>query len=167
MKPPPKINLAFIWEEDFGPLSNGPVLSLLSPGKTLLTLLGVQEWLDNRNSTLVAHFPDTSVRGDSVCTGSSLSPLLVNLPLDHPLKSAVIPLACAPFPTTISPSSQLSINMLCFDTALCEQPGSPFSNVLLRFTLLVEGVSDCLLDNCHVSSLPHDCGCVYWTRLRS
>ncbi len=32
----------FIWKEDFGPLSNSPVLS---PGKKLLTLSLVQKWL--------------------------------------------------------------------------------------------------------------------------
>ena len=40
-----------------------------------------------------------------------------------------------------------------------------FSNDLLCLTLLVHGVNDRLLDNCQVSSLPHDC-VAYWTRLR-
>ncbi len=35
----------FIWKEDFGPLSNSPVLFLLSPGKMLLTLFLFQKWL--------------------------------------------------------------------------------------------------------------------------
>ncbi len=35
----------FIWKEDFGPLSNSPVLVLLNPGKMLLTLSLVQKWL--------------------------------------------------------------------------------------------------------------------------
>ncbi len=35
----------FIWKEDFGPLSNSPVLFLHSPGKTLLMLSLVQKWL--------------------------------------------------------------------------------------------------------------------------
>ncbi len=35
----------FIWKEDFGPLSNSPVLFLLSPGKMLLTMFLVQKWL--------------------------------------------------------------------------------------------------------------------------
>ncbi len=34
--------LALIWKEDFGPLGNSPVLLLLSPGKTPLTLSVVQ-----------------------------------------------------------------------------------------------------------------------------
>ncbi len=37
----------FIWKEDFGPLSNNPVLFLLSPGKMLLTMFLFQKWLGN------------------------------------------------------------------------------------------------------------------------
>ncbi len=67
-------------------------------------------------SSLVALFLKTSERGDSWCTDSSFSPLLVKLSqvfesalLDSILKLAVIPVACAPFPTQILPSSQLCI----------------------------------------------------------
>ncbi len=67
-------------------------------------------------SGLVALFLKTSERGDSWCTDSSFSPLLVKLSqvfesalLDCILKLAVIPVACATFPTQILPSSQLSI----------------------------------------------------------
>ncbi len=35
----------FIWKEDFGPLSNSPVLLLFSPGKMLLMMFLVQKWL--------------------------------------------------------------------------------------------------------------------------
>ncbi len=35
----------FIWKEDFGPVSNSPVLFLLSPGKMLLTMFLFQKWL--------------------------------------------------------------------------------------------------------------------------
>ncbi len=35
----------FIWKEDFGPLSNSPVLFLHSPGKLLLTMFLFQKWL--------------------------------------------------------------------------------------------------------------------------
>ncbi len=59
-------------------------------------------------SGLVALFLKTSERGDSWCTDSSFSPLLVKLSqvfesvlLDSILKLAVIPVACAPFPTQI------------------------------------------------------------------
>ncbi len=67
-------------------------------------------------SGLVALFLKTSERGESWCTDSSFSPLLVKLSqvfesalLDSILKLAVIPVACAPFPTQILPSSQLCI----------------------------------------------------------
>ncbi len=67
-------------------------------------------------SGLVALFLKTSERGDSWCTDSSFSSLLVKLSqvfesalLDCILKLAVIPVACAPFPTKILPSSQLCI----------------------------------------------------------
>ncbi len=67
-------------------------------------------------SGLVALFLKTSERGDSWCTDSSFSPLLVKLSqvfesalLDSILKLPVIPVACAPFPTQILPSSQLCI----------------------------------------------------------
>ncbi len=69
--------LALIWKEDFGPLGNSPVLLLLSPGKTPLTLSVVQEWLNKRNTTTVAKFLDTSVCGGSWCLDPSLSPFLV------------------------------------------------------------------------------------------
>ncbi len=67
-------------------------------------------------SGLVALFLKTSERGDSWCTDSSFSPLLVKLSqvfesalLDSILKLAVIPVACAPFPTQFLPSGQLCI----------------------------------------------------------
>ncbi len=67
-------------------------------------------------SGLVALFLKTSERGDSWCTDSSFSPLLVKLSqvfesalLESILKLAVIPVACAPFPTQILPSSQFCI----------------------------------------------------------
>ncbi len=62
----------FIWKEDFGPLSNSPCYFLHSPGKMLLTLSLVQKWLGSP-------FPEDVERGDSWCTDSSFSPLLVKL----------------------------------------------------------------------------------------
>ncbi len=112
-------------------------------------------------SGLVALFLKTSERGDSWCTDSSFSPLLVKLSqvfesalLDCILKLAVIPVACALFPTQILPSSQLCINMLWYSTLWT---ATPFSNDPLWLTLFVEGVNVRLLDHCQVSSLPH-----YW-----
>ncbi len=71
-------------------------------------------WCFCFRSGLVALFLKMSERGDSWCTDSSFSSLLVKLSqvfesalLDSILKLAVIPVACAPFPTQILPSSQL------------------------------------------------------------
>ncbi len=66
------------------------------------------------------------------------------------------------FSTTSFPSLRPSINVLG-DRALWT--ASLFSNDLLCLGLLVQGVNGRLLDNCQVSSLPHDC-VVYRTRLR-
>ncbi len=67
-------------------------------------------------SGLVALFLKISERGDSWCTDSSFSSLLVKLSqvfesalLDSILKLAVIPVACGHFPTQFFPSSQLCI----------------------------------------------------------
>ncbi len=67
-------------------------------------------------SGLVALFLKMSERGDSWCTDSSFSSLLVKLSrvfestlLDSILKLAVIPVACEPFPIQSLPSSQLCI----------------------------------------------------------
>ncbi len=67
-------------------------------------------------SGLVALFLNMSERGDSWCIYSSFSSLLVKLSqvfesalLDRILKLAVIPVACAHFPTQFLPSSQLCI----------------------------------------------------------
>ncbi len=86
-----------------------------------------------------------------------ISPTFFEWVLFHnPLQGAVIPIACTLFSTTSFPSLRLSINVLGH-RALC--------NYLLCLALLVQGVNGRLLDNCQVSSLPHDCG-AYRTRLR-
>ncbi len=98
-----------IWKEDFGALSNSPVLLLRSPGKMLLTMFLFQKWI-------VALFLKMSERDDSWCTDSSFSSLLVKLSqvfesalLDSILKLAVITVAFAHFPSQFLPSSQLCI----------------------------------------------------------
>ncbi len=134
------------------------VLLLLSPGKTLSV---VQEWLNKRNTTTVAKFLDTSVCGGSWCLDPSLSPFLVkftqileSILLDNPHKAAVLSVGCATFSSTLFPSTQLSVNMLGYSTLWT---ASFFGNECLWLTLLVKGVNYCLLDNCLISSLPHDC----------
>ncbi len=131
-------------EKEFGPLGNSPVL-LLSPGKTPLT---------TTNSL-------TRLCGGSWCLDPSLSPFLVkftqileSILLDNPHKAAVLSVGCASFSSTLFPSAQLSVNMLGYSTLWT---ASFFGNECLWLTLLVKGVNDCLLDNCQISSLPHDC----------
>ncbi len=77
-------------------------------------------------------FLKMSERGDSWCTYSSFSSLLVKLSkvfesalLDSILKLAVIPVACAHFPTQF----QSTLHLICFDTVLLEQP--PLSVITL------------------------------------
>ncbi len=48
-----------------------------------------------------------------------------------------------------------AFNMLWYSTPWT---ATPFSNDPLWLTLFVEGVNDCLLDHCQVSSVPHYCG---------
>ncbi len=110
-----------------------------------------------------------SVRSGSWRTDSSCSPLFVNLPhifewvlFHNPLQGAVIPIACTLFSTTSFPSLRLSINVLGHRALWTV---SLFCNDLLCLALLGEGVNGCLLDNCQLSSLPHDC-VAYRTRLR-
>ncbi len=95
--------------------------------------------------------------------------LFVNLPhifewvlFHNPLQGAVIPIACTLFSTTSFPSLRLSINVLGHRALWT---ASLFCNDLLCLALLVQGVNGRLLDNCQVSSLPHDC-VAYRTRLR-
>ena len=152
---------------------NFPVLFLLRSGKTLMLSL-VQEWLDTRNATLVVHFLDTSVRGGSWCTDSSLSPLLVKLPQvlesslpANPLKAAVTPFAWAPFPTTLFPSSQLSMNMLWYSTLWTASPFSGLpSSWRVSMSVFWTTVKSAVFPMIVVVYWTHDCGCVYWTRLR-
>ncbi len=63
---------------------------------------------------------------------------------------------------TSFPSLRLSINVLGHRALWT---ASLFCNDLLCLALLVQGVNGRLLDNCQVSSLPHDC-VAYRTRLR-
>ncbi len=106
-------------------------------------------------SGLVALFLKTSERGDSWCTDSRFSPLLVKLSqvfesalLDSILKLAVF------LPSFFLPVN-FAFNMFWYSTLWT---ATPFSNDPLWLTLFVEGVSDCVLDHCQASSLPHYCG---------
>lgn len=75
--------------------------------------------------------------------------VLENTFLDNPLQTAVTIVACAPFPTKVFLSSQ--ITMLCFDTGLCQQPA--FSALLW---LPDKYIDDHTLENLQVSNLLHE-----------
>ncbi len=145
----------FLLTKFMQPNKSSPVL-LLSPGKTSLT-------------TTVAKFLDTSVCGGSWCLDPSLSPFLLkftqileSILLYNPHRAAVLSVGCASFSSPLFPTTQLSINMLGYSTLWT---ASFFGNECLWLILLVKGVNDCLLDNCQISSLPHDC-VAQWTKLR-
>ncbi len=135
--------LALIWKEDFGPPGNSPVLLLLSPGKTPL-------------KTTVAKFLDTSVCGalDALTPASVHSLWSSPKFLNRFRLTILIRLRFSRLVVHLFPSTQLSVNMLGYSTLWT---ASFFGNECLCLTLLVKGVNDCLLDNCQISSLPHDC----------
>ncbi len=103
-------------------------------------------------------FLKMSERGDSWCTDSSFSSLLVKLSqvfesalLDSILKLAVIPVACAHFPTNFFLPVNFAFNMIWYSTPWT---ATPFSNDPLWITLFVEGVNDRLLDHCKSAVFP-------------
>ncbi len=101
--------LTLIWKEDCGPLSNSPVLFLLSPGKMLLTLFLVQRWLGSPFPEDVWAWWVLMHRLQLQSTPCEALPVFESALLDSILKLAVIPVACAHFPTQFLPSSQLCI----------------------------------------------------------
>ncbi len=97
----------FIWKEDFGPLSNSPVLFLLCPGKIILTMFLLQKWLGSPFPEDVCAWwllMDWLQLQFTPC--EALLSVWITL-LDGILKLAVIAIACASFPTQLLPSSQL------------------------------------------------------------
>ncbi len=146
----------FIWREDFGPLSNCPVIFLLNPGKMLLTLFLFQKW---RGSTfpedvgawwLLMHWLQLQ---STPCEALPSVWISFAWQYSQVLRSSLllVYLFLPNFFLTVN----FAFNMLWYSTLWT---ASPFSNDLLWLTLFVEGVNDCLLDHCQVSSLPHYCG---------
>ncbi len=89
-----------------------------------------------------------------ICLFVKFTQILESILLDIPQKSAVLSVGFASFSSTLFPSTQLSVNMLGYSTLW---KASFFGNECLWLTLLVKGVNNCLLYNCQISSLPHDC----------
>ncbi len=116
-----KAKFTFIWKEDFGPLSNSPVLFLLSPGKMLLTMFLFQKWLGSP-------FPE-----DVWAWWLLMNWLQLQFTPCEALTSVWIgfawqysqacghPCCLCTFSYPIS-SFQSTLYLICFDTALCKQP---------------------------------------------
>ncbi len=144
-----KATFIFIWKEDFGPLSNSPVLFLLSPGKMLLMMFLFQKWLGSPFPEdvwawwLLMHWLQLQL---TPC--EALPSVWIGFAWQYS-QACGHPCCLCRFSNPIS-SFQSTLHLIV--TALCEQ--LPLSEM----TLSVEGVNDRLLDHCQVSSVPHYCG---------
>ncbi len=127
-----KTKFTFTWKEDFGPLSNSPVIFLLSPGKMLLTLFLFQKWLGSP-------FPE-----DVWAWWLLMHWLQLQSTPCEALPSVWIGFACQYSQACGHPcclctfsypnsSFQSTLNLICFDTALLEQP--PLSVMTLCYPL--------------------------------
>ncbi len=111
----------FIWKEDFGPLSNSPVIVFFSPDKMLLMMFLFQKWLGSP-------FPE-----DVWAWWLLMHWLQVQFTPCEDLPSVWIgfawqysqacghPCCLCTFSYPIS-SFQSTLHLICFDTALLEQP---------------------------------------------
>ncbi len=111
----------FIWKEDFGPLSNSPVLFLHSPGKMLLTLSLVQKWLGSSFPEdfwawwLLMHW----LQLQSIPC-EALPSVWISFAWQYS-QACSHPCCLCTFSYPIS-SFQSTLHLICFDTALCKQP---------------------------------------------
>ncbi len=146
--PNEKLNLLLSEKEDFGPLSISPVLFLLSPGKMLLTMFLFQKWLGSP-------FPE-----DVWAWWLLMHWLQLQFTPCEALPSVWIGFAwqysqACGHPCCLCTSSyqissfQSTLHLICFDTALLEQP--PLSVMTL----------------CDLSSLWRVSMIVFWTIAKS
>ncbi len=111
----------FIWKEDFEPLSNSPVIFLLSPGKMLLTMFIFQKWLgslfpeDVWAWCLLMHCLQLQF---TPC--EALPSVWIGFAWQYSQASGHPCYVCT-FSNPIS-SYQSTLHLICFDTALIEQP---------------------------------------------
>ncbi len=111
----------FIWKEDFGSLSNSPVLFLHSPGKMLLTLSLVQKWLGSPFPEdvwawwLLMHWLQLQ---STPC--EALPSVWISFAWLYS-QACVHPCCLCTFSYPNS-SFQSTLHLICFDTALCKQP---------------------------------------------
>ncbi len=119
----------FIWKEDFGLLSNSPVLFLLSPGKMLLTMFLFQKWLGSPFPEdvwawwLLMHWLQLQF---TPC--EALPSVWIGFAWQYSQACSHHCCLCT-FSYPIS-SFQSTLHLICFDTALLEQP--PLSVMTLR-----------------------------------
>ncbi len=111
----------FIWKEDFGPLSNSPVLCLFSPGKMFLTMFLVQKWLGSSFPEdvwawwLLMHWLQIQF---TPC--EALPSVWIGFAWQYS-QACGHPCCLCTFSYPIS-SFQSTLLLICFDTALLEQP---------------------------------------------
>ncbi len=117
-----------IWKENFGPLSNSPVLFLLSQGKALLMLSLVQKWLGSPFPEyvwawwLLMHWLQLQF---TPC--EALSSVWIGFAWQHS-QACSHPCYLCTFSYPFFPF-QSTLHLICFDTALIEQP--PLSGITL------------------------------------
>ncbi len=113
--------LTFIWKEDFGPLNNSPVRFLLSPGKMLLTMFLFQKWLGSSFPEdvwawwLLMHWLQLQF---TPC--EALPSVWISFAWQYS-QACSHPCCLCTFSYPIS-SFQSTLHLICFDTALLEQP---------------------------------------------
>ncbi len=111
----------FIWKEDFRPLSNSPFLFLLSTGKMFLTMFLFQKWLGSPFTEdvwawwLLMHWLQLQF---TPC--EALPSVWIGIAWQY-YQACGHPCCLCTFSYPIS-SSQSSLHLICFDTALLEQP---------------------------------------------
>ncbi len=116
-----KAKVTFIWKEDFGPQSNSPVIFLLSPGKMLLTMFLFQKWLGSSFPEdvwawwLLMHSLQLQF---TPC--EALPSVWIGFVWQYS-QACVKPCCLSTFSYPIS-FFQSTLHLICFDTALLEQP---------------------------------------------
>ncbi len=116
-----KAKFTFIWKEDFGTLSNSPVLCLHSPGKMLLTMFLFQKWLGSPFPEdvwawwLLMHWLQLQFTPCEALPSVWISfAWLYSQACGHPCC-----LCTFSYPNS---SFQSTLHLICFDIALLEQP---------------------------------------------
>ncbi len=112
----------FFWKETFGPLSNSPILFFfLSPGKMLLMF---QKWLGSSFSWSYLSVVTLDALAPASVHSLWSSPKCLNqlcLTVFSSLRSSLL-LVHMFIPNFFLPSFQSTLHLICFDTALLEQP---------------------------------------------